>query len=150
GLNKGGQGVYALDVTDPTSFGANDVLWEFTDEDDPDLGFTYSQPTISRLPDGKWYAIFGNGYNSMFDDDADGATAQTTRVSTTGNAVLYLVELASGNAIKLDTGVGFDPQQQDLPYGNGLATPSVVDLNGDSNADFVYAGDLYGNMWRFD
>ena len=151
GLNKGGQGVYALDVTNPTSFGANDVLWEFTDEDDPDLGFTYSQPTISRLPNGKWYAIFGNGYNSMLDDDADDATPQTTRVSTTGNAVLFLVELESGNAIKLDTGVGYNQRpRQDIVYGNGLATPSVVDLNGDSNADFIYAGDLYGNMWRFD
>ena len=151
GLNKGGQGVYALDVTNPTTFGANDVLWEFTDEDDPDLGFTYSQPTISRLPDGKWYTIFGNGYNSMLDDDADDATPQTTRVSTTGNAVLYLVELASGNAIKLDTDIGYAQRPKTtIPYGNGLATPSVVDLNGDSNADFIYAGDLYGNMWRFD
>lgn len=151
GLNKGGQGVYALDVTNPTSFDENDVLWEFTDEDDPDLGFTYSQPTISRLPNGKWYAIFGNGYNSMLDDDADDVTPQTTRVSTTGNAVLYLVELETGAAIKLDTGVGYEQRpKRAIPYGNGLATPSVVDLNGDANADFVYAGDLYGNMWRFD
>jgi len=151
GLNKGGQGVYALDVTHPTSFNQNDVLWEFTDEDDADLGFTYSQPIISRLPDGKWYAIFGNGYNSMLDDDPADATPATTRVSTTGNAVLYLVELESGEAIKLNTGVGYAQRPKStIPYGNGLATPSVVDLNGDANADFIYAGDLYGNLWRFD
>jgi type IV pilus assembly protein PilY1 len=151
GLNKGGQGVYALDVTNPTSFSASNVLWEFTDEDDPDLGFTYSQPTISRLPNGKWYAVFGNGYNNMLDDDAPDATPQTTRVSTTGNAVLYLVELETGAVTKLDTGVGYAQRPKStIPYGNGLATPSVVDLNGDANADFIYAGDLYGNMWRFD
>lgn len=151
GLNAGGQGIYALDVTDPETFGANDVLWEFTDEDDPDLGFTYAQPSIVRLANNKWYVVVGNGYNNMLDDDAADATEDTTRVSTTGNAVLYLIELATGEAIKLDTGVGFDERPDDsIPYGNGLATPSAVDVNGDRNVDYVYAGDLYGNMWRFD
>ena len=33
---------------------------------------------------------------------------------------------------------------------NGLATPALVDLNGDSIVDYAYAGDLLGNMWKFD
>jgi type IV pilus assembly protein PilY1 len=33
---------------------------------------------------------------------------------------------------------------------NGLATPALVDLNGDSIVDYAYAGDLQGNMWKFD
>ena len=49
GLNKGGQGVYAIDITDPGSVGTGDMMWEFTDADDPDLGFTYSQATIAKL-----------------------------------------------------------------------------------------------------
>ena len=33
---------------------------------------------------------------------------------------------------------------------NGLSTPRPVDLNGDGTVDVVYAGDLKGNMWKFD
>jgi type IV pilus assembly protein PilY1 len=147
GLNKGGQAIYALDITDAsaiTETGANSVLhWEFTDASDPDhdLGFTYSRPQIVRLKTGKWAAIFGNGYNNTF---ADGAA------STTGNAVLYIVDLETGSLIrKIDTkaGTAQDPAGQGRP--NGLSTPVIVDDDGDSNADFVYAGDLFGNLWKF-
>jgi type IV pilus assembly protein PilY1 len=150
GLNKGGQLVYALDVTDPGSFDGDSILWEFTDEDDPDLGYTYSQPSIVKLGDGNWYVVFGNGYNSMLNDDAPGATAETTRVSQTGNAVLFLVNIATKAVTKLDTGKGYAQRPTGVTHGNGLATPSVVDLNGDRRVDVVYAGDLYGNMWKFD
>ena len=38
----------------------------------------------------------------------------------------------------------------DLGEGLGLSTPSVVDVDADDIADFIYAGDLEGNLWRFD
>jgi type IV pilus assembly protein PilY1 len=136
-LGAGGKGLFALDVTDPTNVTADKVLWEFTD---PDLGYTFSQPSIVKLADGTWAAIFGNGYNGA------------------GRAILYVVNVATGDLIrKIDTssagnGADFnDPAQHtDLAYDNGLATPAVVDVDGDFITDFVYAGDLYGNMWRFD
>jgi type IV pilus assembly protein PilY1 len=57
GLNKGGQGIYALDITDPTVFteamAGNIVLWEFTDANDADLGYTFSQPSLVRLHSGR-------------------------------------------------------------------------------------------------
>lgn len=145
GLNRGGQSVFALDVTNPNNLNeanANSIfLWEFTD---PDLGYTYSQPYIVKLQNGTWAAIFGNGYNNTdtsFDDS----------VSSTGNAVLFLVDLATGNLIKkIDTGVGFsdDPTGRNRP--NGLASVNAVDLDGDNIVDYVYAGDLFGNLWKFD
>jgi type IV pilus assembly protein PilY1 len=160
GLNKGGQGVYALDITDPSvsnfteANAANIFKWQFSDVDgdtntlnnDRDLGYTFSRPAIVRMPNngatpGKWVAIFGNGYNNT---EADGMA------STTGRAVLYIVDLATGNLIKkLDTLVGTaqDPLGQARP--NGLATPAVIDLNGDSIVDYAYAGDLFGNLWKF-
>ncbi|MET0535883.1 MAG: PilC/PilY family type IV pilus protein, partial [Steroidobacter sp.] len=148
GLNKGGQGVYAIDVTNPTSVSAASVLWEFTDANDADLGFTYSQPTIVKLRDGKWYAVFGNGYNSRLAD---------TNPSTTGSAVLFIVNLATGVARKIDTGEGFNqrgeptvPADASITYDNGLATPALIDTNGDRVVEYAYAGDLYGNMWKFD
>lgn len=154
GLNGGGQGVYALNITDPGDFDESKAsslaMWEFTDRDGPstgisgdsDLGYTYSQPALVKLSTGRWAAIFGNGYNNT---EADGSQ------STTGNAVLYVVDAETGKLIrKIDTlkGTSADPLGQNRP--NGLATPAAVDANGDRVADFIYAGDLFGNMWKFD
>jgi type IV pilus assembly protein PilY1 len=146
GLNGGGQGIYALDITNPdalTEANAEDVvLWEFTDADDADLGYTYSQPAIVRLKNGKWAAIFGNGYNNTEPDD---------HISATGQGALYVVDIETGALIRrLDTnwGAANDPTGASRP--NGLATPAAVDVNNDAIIDFVYAGDLYGNLWKVD
>lgn len=157
GLRAGGQGIYALDITDVPDGNADEagiaakVLWEFTDADDVDtnhpdlnytLGYTYSRPQIVRLHNDTWAAIFGNGYNNTEDDG---------HASTTGNAVLYVVNIADGSLIKkIDTGVGTDddPTGQNRP--NGLATVTTADIDGDLIVDYVYAGDLYGNLWKFD
>lgn len=146
GLNKGGQAIYGLDITNPDSFGASSVLWEFNDvgtgtageKGDKDLGYTYSRPAIVRLNNNKWAAIFGNGYNNS-DNDGAGST------STTGAAALYIVDIADGKLIKKISVPGGDATTP-----NGLATPAAVDFNGDTNVDYVYAGDLRGNMWKFD
>ncbi|MEJ2041844.1 MAG: PilC/PilY family type IV pilus protein [Reinekea sp.] len=144
GLNSGGQGIYALDVSQPQKFtseaSAKDaVLWEFSDADDSDLGYTYSTPIIAKTNTGDWVAIFGNGYNSSEDDTADGGKIGS------GRAVLYVVKLSDGSVLaKIDTGAN------DLAYSNGLSTPTAIDIDGDYDVDYVYAGDLEGNMWKFD
>jgi type IV pilus assembly protein PilY1 len=146
-LNGGGQGIYALDITDTNDFSeahADDLLlWEFTDADDADLGYTYSKPSIVRMQNGQWAVIFGNGYNNT---EADG------NASTTGHAVLYIAFIgegtdgtwASGDYIKIDTLSGSTTSP------NGLATVSPVDIDGDFKVDYIYGGDLYGNVWKFD
>ena len=153
GLGGGGQGVFALDVTNPGDFSneataANRVLWEFTDEyvngskNGKDLGFTYGQPSIVRLQTGDWAAVFSGGYNNTVDNNGDGNDSTD---SSSGNAVLFIVRLADGEIIEvLDTGVG----SEDTP--NGLASPAAVDVDGDFIVDYIYAGDLLGNMWKFD
>lgn len=140
GLAGGGQGFFALDVTDPSIFKESNaaalVRWEFTDKNDADLGYSFSQPSIVKLNNGTWAAIFGNGYNN---------TAADGNVSATGNAVLYIVNLETGALIKkIDTKYGSTTTP------NGLATPTVIDTDGNGTADIVYAGDLAGNMWKFD
>ena len=94
GLNKGGKGIYALDVTDPATFSeanAEDiVMWEFTDAD---LGYTFSRPMIVKTNAG-WAAVFGNGYNNTV------ATPDAAAVSTNGYAMLYIVNLSNGKLIK--------------------------------------------------
>jgi len=160
GMRYGGQAFYALDVTDPTT-GGPDVLWEFTDADDPDMGFSYGQATITRISStGDWVALIPNGYNNSEKDYEDASDPRN--IIGDGTAVLYVVRLRDGRLLaKLDTNVG----SQGTP--NGMATATVVDSeylnkgvfeagtvennnNIDIGADFAYAGDLYGNLWRFD
>lgn len=147
GLNLGGQSIYALNITDPDKFSESDenashlFMWEFTDNDDSELGFTYSRPHIVKLKDGKWYAVFGNGYNSTVNDG---------HASTTGDAVVFIVDLEDkSNYYKLSTGVGMaeDPMGINRPNGFGSITP--IDKNGDVITDAIYAGDLFGNVWKF-
>jgi len=126
----GGRSVFALDVTDPENFGPGNALWEFSADDDPELGATISEPTISRLPDGRWVALFGNGYNSE-----------------SHRARLFVVDLRNGELLeRIDTGAGADEDGER----NGLSTVIPIDVTGDRSADLVYAGDLQGNVWRFE
>jgi type IV pilus assembly protein PilY1 len=130
GLGRGGKGYYALDITgidESTSFSldsdvANRVLWEFGG--DSDLGYTYARPAIVNSQAG-WVVIAGNGYNSE-----------------NGKAVLLILDPVNGQVLKkIDTLVGSC---------NGLSTPVVIDVNYDDKVDYVYAGDLRGNLWKFD
>ncbi len=164
GLNGGGQLIYALDITNPTAYteanASNLVLWEFTDEDDADLGYTFSTPQAVKMNNGKWMTIFGNGYNSTVNDDAnsyctDNNPATPCPVSTTGDAVLFILDMAkgpkSGGAVyklSTETGMAEDPTGNSTP--NGLATVEPIDINRDLMIDYIYAGDLFGNLWKFD
>ncbi|MCK4742594.1 MAG: hypothetical protein KAT25_02105 [Sulfuriflexus sp.] len=157
-LRGGGKSVFALDVTDPGSFGndasnaAETVLWEFSDTDDANLGLTFSRPTIVptnavESNDIRWAAIFGNGYNNggdchaelfiLFLDGGTGLQGGLDGAWTEGEGKDY---------IRIDTEVG-STASGDC---NGLSNIAVVDLDGDGKADSVYAGDLQGNMWAFD
>lgn len=132
GTGAGGRSVFAIDVTDPDNITSAKVLWEISDQvttSSPNrthqLGENITQPSIVRLASGDWVAIFGNGYNSG------------------DNVKLVVVELETGDVLRvIDTGVSGDT--------NGLGPVSPVDIDGDRITDFVYAGDLRGNLWKFD
>lgn len=121
GLRGGGKSIYALNVTNPNNLVAGNV-WEFTDTD---LGLTFGQPQIGAVSNTQWAAIFGNGYNS-----------------TAEQAYLYIVNLSTGEQIaKIAT---------DSETSNGLSTPYLFDSNGDGIVEAIYAGDLQGNLWKFE
>lgn len=132
GLGAGGRGVYALDVTNPASFNESNatsiVKWEFVDSD---VGYVAGQPSIVKLNAGnssQWAAVFSNGYNS-----------------TTGIAALYIVDIETGALIKkISTGAGSASSP------NALASPTLLDVDANGTVDYAYAGDLQGNMWKFD
>lgn len=153
GSRAGARGLFALDISDPTKFDEDNatdvsdvVMWEFDSGDDPNLGYSFSRPTIalSNATDGsnnRWVAIFGNGYN----DTSSGAG--------NGDARLFILFLDGGidgvwtagtDYIEIATEVGTTANR------NGLSTPTLVDTDGNGTVDRVYAGDLKGNMWAFD
>lgn len=124
-LGRGGKGLFGLDVTDPANFGPADVKWEYFNATDNDLGYMLGRPILTRTNNDRLVALVGNGYNS-----------------TNGSAALYVFDVATGEVIrKIVTPV---------TGSNGLATPGLFDQNNDGITDLVYAGDLFGNVWKFD
>ena len=144
GLAGGGKGYFVLDVTAPGSFAAtasaaaSTVLVDTTDGTDADMGHLYGEPVldasnlervvnISKLNNGRWAAILGNGVNS------------------TSEKAMLLIQYLDGDRslvkIPLDSTGG---------NGNGLANPQVIDIDGNGTADVAYAGDLLGNLWKID
>lgn len=147
GLRAGGKGYFALDVTDPSQFSESNaddiVMWEFTSADDDDLGHSYGvPPVIAMMENGRWAAITSDGY----EDSGDGK-AQLFIIYLDGGLDGVWTDGSGGTPVdyvKITTGSGSSSDR------NGLASPAVVDLDGNGTVDRVYAGDLRGDMWAFD
>jgi len=163
GGTRGGtkKGIFALNITDPATIteatAADTVLWEFTNSDDADLGYTYSKPTVALTNavdvngHHRWAAIFGNGYQNDNSVVSNGSSC---------SAQLFIVFIDGGldgtwtlgtdpstaDYMKIDTQVGTTAAGNC----NGLSTPALVDTDADKVVDRIYAGDVQGNMWAFD
>lgn len=137
GLNGGGKGYFALDVTSPAS---PVLLWEFDPTDDDDIGYSYGNPIITKKADGTWVVLVTSGYNNITSSDPNDR----------GKGFLYVLNAGTGAIIsKYSTGEG----DENTPYGpSGLAKINafIRDAEVNNQAEFVYGGDLLGNVWRFD
>ena len=142
-------------VITTTSTGISNILWEFTNNQDlidlgqyrsfplssnwadADLGVTLSQPSLVRMQNGKWAVIVGNGYNSA-----------------NQKPVLYILDFSlkpSDAKFIIAKLTPCTANSSACPNSlNGLSTPIAVDVDGDRKADYIYAGDLQGNLWKFD
>lgn len=130
---RGGRQLYALDVSDPTIPADNPagrrVMWEFADAD---FGKFTGKPVVGRMNNGDWAVLVGNGYNS-----------------NEYKGFLFVVNATTGALIrKIDTGAC--PETDDPCVSNGLGEVTTWDEDSDGDIDYVYAGDLRGNLWRFD
>ncbi len=137
GLGKGGKGYYALDITDPTTITdetklAAKVMWEFggpSNAQQGTLGFTYGDPIVVKTKKYGWIVAVPSGYNN-----ADGVGR------------LFILNPATGALLEsISTGVGSASNPSGLAY----ASAYVADYT-DNTTDSIYAGDLLGNVWRFD
>jgi type IV pilus assembly protein PilY1 len=147
GLGAGGAAIFALDVTDPTLFTETNasqiVIGEWTASNitcpsqtvtacGVNLGNTYGTPQLRRFHSGQWGFIFGNGYGT-----ANGASG----------IYIALLDQTSGAPTFYYYPTSLTPSAS-LPNGIGPTAPADLDL--DHNVDYIYAGDLLGNVWRFD
>jgi len=151
GLNAGGRGFYALDITNPTSPKA---LWEFTYDtsatgyvSDANLGYSFGNPVITKLKNGTWTVMVTSGYNNVNPGD--------------GKGYLFVLNAATGAKITppsppISTNTGSTAAIAGIcaaaPCPSGLARIAAWTENGstDNTATRVYGGDLFGNLWRFD
>jgi type IV pilus assembly protein PilY1 len=128
GLNLGGKGYYALDITDPA---APKLLWEFTASGD--LGYSYGNPKITKLKNGTWVVLLSSGYNN-----------------TDGLGRLYVLNANTGVPISgigsISTGVG----SAGSPSGVARISAHAISPMTDNTTVAAYSGDLFGNLWRFD
>jgi len=134
-LGRGGPQLFLLNVTDPAAvseYSSSLALWEFSDAQDRNLGLLHqSPPRIVRLNDGHDYVLAPNGYNSA-----------------TGSAGLFILPLARPAAWR--PGTDYHWLAADNSGNNGLSAITPYDLDGNGSVDLVYAGDLKGNVWKFD
>jgi type IV pilus assembly protein PilY1 len=153
GLGAGGRAIYALDISSQSSFEtaseatlASELpMWEFTNVQDADLGYTYNEPVIDPITgayrqiakvadaneaNGVWRVVMGNGYGS------------TGGASNAARAVLFMLNVADG-------AVSTKLIADSATNANGLSTPAPVDTDRDGLIDTVYAGDLEGNLHKF-
>lgn len=143
GLNGGGRGYYALDVTDTGA--APKQLWEFCADpavcalNDPDLGLTFGNPQFGTLADGRWVVFLTSGYNNITGTDGVGGGD--------GKGYLYVLDAYSGQLLKK---VSTNSGDTTTPSGLAKITAISDDPASDPKATYIYGGDNQGQMWRFD
>ena len=142
-------GYFARNITDldHTGLGADPAeaaFWIFTDDE---LGETRGKPrlALTNAPDddggNEWAAVVGGGYNNG-----------------TGATRLFVVFIDRGmdgwssrDFVKVPAGAQELAVEDSEPVPpNGLSEVALVDVDLDGTADLAYAGDLFGNLYRFD
>jgi len=142
GLNGGGRGYYALDITDTAH---PKQLWEFCADsavcalNDGDLGLTFGNPQFGTLANGRWVVFLTSGYNNVPGTDGVGTGS--------GKGFLYVLDAYTGELLnKIGNNSG------DTTTPSGLAKISAIsnDPGADPRIQYIYGGDNQGQMWRFD
>lgn len=169
-LGAGGKGYFVLDITKPGSPSDNlsnsvtnnfyksnastlvvldktahkdDTTVQSTTNIEADIGHIFSTPVVddinphytnqvALMNNGRWAAVMGNGYNS------------------TNERPVLLIQYITGSDVLLKTIPAVKTLTSDNAKRNGLSAPRLVDINGDGTPDIAYAGDLLGNLWKFD
>ncbi|MBB3221382.1 pilus assembly protein [Pseudoduganella umbonata] len=146
GLNAGGRGYYALDITNPRQ---PRQLWELCADAAvcanavPNLGLSFGNPQFGTWKDGsgadRWVVFLTSGYNNV--PGVDGVDTGD------GKGYLFIVDVATGAVLKT---VSTNSGDTTTPSGLAKITAITADPNGDPLVTYIYGGDNDGRMWRFD
>ncbi|QNK67987.1 pilus assembly protein [Variovorax sp. PAMC26660] len=148
GTGGGATGVFALDVTDPSAFSANKVMWEFSGADDADMGHLTQAPRVLKFRTSAatrggaatygWFAVVPSGFNNAHPEK---------------RAALFLLSLDKPVGAAWARGVNYHkivlPRPADNTIVNALSVPGDY-AAADGATRFLYAGDTQGNLWKFD
>jgi type IV pilus assembly protein PilY1 len=171
GLGKGGRGFYALDMTNPLASdeaaAKSKILWEFPDSISDataraaakaNMGYAFGKPIITKTDAHGWVVLVTAGYNNGADTSQtslNGATI-TTDGGGDGYGHLYVINPKTGDLIKdiptpiCNTAVSASLTNSRLyPCGLAHINGYVEDRLLNNTTTYVYGGDLYGNVWRF-
>ena len=132
-LGRGGKGVYALDVTNPSAFASSNVKWERSSTSataaNDNMGMVLGAPVLAKVRTGttttKPAVVLGNGINSR-----------------SGKAALLVLDMDNGSVIR--------EIPTDDTLDNGLSAPTGIYAADGKTLVFAYAGDRQGNVWKFD
>ncbi len=139
GLNGGGTGYYALDITNPASPA---LLWEFTDNN---MGYTFGRPQVTKLDNGTWVVLLTSGYNNC--PFAANVNQQNCVKNSVGDGKGYLYVLNAGTGAQIgSTPIATSSGSTTAP--SGLAQ-IVAHADSSNVSKRAYGGDLNGNLWRF-
>ena len=160
-MGQGGRGAYALNIgavanSDRSGWNTTVPLFETKKGSDNKLGYTIGSTQIGRVSikrdttpvnlksDVRYAGFLASGYRTEDVNSADNETA------------LYVYDMTGKEAGTQDAGKNVSSAGKLLakipaPNGKGgLSTPTLVDTDFDGIVDIAYAGDRYGNMFRFD
>lgn len=157
GVGAGGQGLFALDVTNPETFTKDNVLWEFTERDHPAMGNVIGTPQILKFrttnngvtPVYKSYAVVASGVNNYA---ADGYA------HATGNPSIFIIDLSrkpSANPTEAPWTEGTNFWRIEIPQTSTTIAKGLIGFASVKNfltgaVDSLYAGDIQGNVWKLD
>ena len=129
GYGAGGKGLFAIQLFDGSNTEPK-ALWEARDVNR--FGYTYGQPHLVKTADsGEAHRlIVANGY-----DAANGKSC--------------LIELYPASGTFNKEYCARNPGNVEITTGNGLSSPAIIN-NSAGVIQFAYAGDLAGNLWKFD
>lgn len=161
-MGQGGRGAYALNIgavanSDRSGWNKTVPLFETEKGSGNKLGYTIGSTQIGRVSikrdttpvnlesDVRYAGFLASGYRTEDVNSADNETA------------LYVYDMTGKEAGTKNTGTNVSSKAGELlakilaPDGKGgLSTPTLVDTDFDGIVDIAYAGDRYGNMFRFD
>ena len=145
GMRRGGRNYYALDATNRS---APSLQWTIQGGtgDFAELGQTWSKPIKTKINLSGTITdvlIFGGGY----DPDQDNVNVITA--DDVGRAIFIVNATTGAKLWSVGPTSSHNLTKSDMIY-SIPATVRVLDTNNDGLADQMYAGDVGGQLWRFD